>query len=71
MQSGSIVRVYNEAVGIKGGHGRLIRINSQGFYEIALEIQGKFYESHLPIASTALISMEPEVETVEKIEIER
>jgi len=70
MHSGSVVRVYNEAVGIKGGHGRLIRINSQGYYEVSLEIQGKFYESHLPIASTAIISMEPETETVEKIDIE-
>ncbi len=71
MQSGNTVRIYNEAVGIKGGHGRLIRVNSQGYYEISLEIQGKFYESFLPISSTAIISMEPETETVEKIDIER
>ncbi len=71
MQSGSIVRVYNETVGIKGGRGRLVRVNSTGFYEIALEIQGKFYESFLPIAGTAVIAIEPETETVEKIEVER
>ena len=71
MESGATVRVYNETIGIKGGHGRLIRINPQGFYELSLEIQGKFYSAFLPISSTAIISLEPEMETVEKIEIER
>jgi hypothetical protein len=71
MDSGATVRVYNETIGIKGGQGRLIRINPQGFYEISLEIQGKFYSSFLPVSGTAIISLEPETETVERIEIER
>ncbi len=71
MELESIVRVYNEAVGIKGGHGRLIRINPQGYYEVSLEIQGKSYSSFLPISCTAIISIEPETETVERIEVER
>jgi hypothetical protein len=64
------IKVYNEALGVKGAKGRLVRTAPEGFYEILLESNGRFYTSLLPIQSTVILAAEPE-EEVTTIEVER
>jgi hypothetical protein len=64
------VRVYNEAMGVKGAKGRLLQIHEAGYYEVALEVKEKYHEVLLPISGTVILAAEPIPET-EKIEVER
>lgn len=66
----SHIRVYNEALGVKGAKGKLLQIHSDGYYEIALEVKERFYEALMPINSTVLLAAEPIVET-ESIPVDR
>lgn len=66
----SEVRIYNEAMGAKGAKGRLMGINSAGYYQVTLEVQGRQFETYFPIASTVVMSGAPTVES-ERIEVER
>ncbi len=66
----SHVRVYNEALGVKGAKGKLIQIHSDGYYEIALEVKERLFQAYLPISGTVLLAAEPLVET-ESIEVDR
>ena len=66
----SHVRVYNEALGVKGAKGKLLQIHAEGYYEVALEVKERLYEALLPINGTVLLSAEPIVET-ESIPVER
>jgi hypothetical protein len=50
--------------------GRLVRISSEGFYEVTVDLQGKSYTALLPVASTAIMAANPEPE-VTPIEVER
>lgn len=70
MDPQSHVRVYNEALGVKGAKGKLLQIHGAGYYEIALEVKDRFYQALLPVNSTVLLSAEPIVET-ESIPVER
>ena len=64
------VRVYNEAMGVKGAKGRLLQIQDAGYYEVALEVKEKYHEVLLPISGTVILAAEPIPET-ETIEVER
>jgi hypothetical protein len=64
------IKVYNEALGVKGAKGRLVRTASEGFYEILLESNGRLYTSLLPIQTTVILAADPE-EEVATIEVER
>jgi hypothetical protein len=64
------VKVYNEALGAKGARGRLVRVASEGFYEVSLESGGKYFTSLLPVATTVILAAEPE-EEVATLEVER
>jgi hypothetical protein len=66
----SAIKIYNETLGAKGAKGRLIRVASEGFYEVLLESQGRNYTALLPIPSTVILAAEPE-EEVAGIEVER
>lgn len=66
----SHVRVYNEALGVKGAKGKLLQIHEEGFYEIALEVKENFFEAYLPISGTVLLAAEA-IEESETIEVER
>ena len=66
----SHVRVYNEALGVKGAKGKLLQIHSEGFYEIALEVKERLYEAYLPVSGTVLLAAEAIVE-VESLDVER
>jgi hypothetical protein len=56
--------------GAKAANGRLVRISSEGFYEVTLTLQGGSYTTLLPIACTVIIATKPESE-VPPIEVER
>ena len=56
--------------GAKAANGRLVRISSEGYYEVILALQGGSYTTLLPIASTVIIATQPEA-AVAAIEVER
>ena len=70
MDEQSHVRVYNEALGVKGAKGKLLQIHSDGYYEIALEVKEHFYQALVPINSTVLLAAEPIVAN-ESIAVDR
>ena len=71
MEPQSHVRVYNEAMGVKGAKGKLLKIDPSGYYEVALEIKEHSYEALLPIQGTVLLSAEAIQATAETVEVER
>jgi hypothetical protein len=68
------IRIYSDilanTLGAKMAKGRLVRVSEEGFYEVLLEASGKNYTTLLPVASTVIMSAEPE-EEVGRIEVER
>jgi hypothetical protein len=64
------IRIYNEVLGAKGSRGKLIRV-AEGFYEVVIESQGRFYTALLPIASSVILAAEPELEVVPLEGVER
>jgi hypothetical protein len=70
MELQSQVRVYNEAMGVKGAKGKLIQIHDAGYYEVALEVKESYYEAFLPISGTVILAAEPITES-EQIRVER
>jgi hypothetical protein len=64
------IKVYNETLGAKGTRARLVRVAAEGFYEVTLESQGRFYTTLLPISTTVILASEPE-EEVASIDVER
>lgn len=70
MDPQSQVRVYNDALGVKGAKGKLLQIHDNGYYEVALEVKERYYQALLPIHGTVLLAAEPIVET-ESINVER
>jgi len=70
MELQSQVRVYNEAMGVKGAKGRLVQIHQFGYYEVALEVKERSYHSLLPIAGTVLLAADA-IPDVEQIDVER
>jgi len=68
------VRIYSETLanllGAKVANGKLVRVSSEGFYEVTLATQGGNYTTLLPIASTVIMVARPDVET-ETLEVER
>ncbi len=66
------VLIHNETLGVKGGKGTLLQINSEGYYEINCYFGERLHRTLFPIHGTVLISREPE-QTVggEAMEIER
>ena len=64
------IKVYNEILGAKGAKGKLVRVASEGFYEVILESGGKNFTTLLPIQSTVVLAVEPE-EEVAGLEVER
>ncbi len=69
------VRIYSEilasSLGAKAAKGRLVRVAPEGYYEVRLESQGKNYTTLLPVASTVLLSADPEEEIPGLPEVER
>jgi len=70
MEAGSPIRVYNDALGVKGAKGRLLHVKNEGYYEVTLEVKERMFQAYLPVSSTVILAAEPNPET-ESIEIER
>jgi hypothetical protein len=66
----SQIRVYNDALGVKGAKGKLLQIHPEGYYEVALEVKERYHQALLPINGTVLLAAEPLVET-ESVSVER
>ena len=64
------IKIYNETLGAKGAKGRLIRVSSEGFFEVTIESGGRNFTALLPIGSTVILAAEAESE-VATIEVER
>jgi hypothetical protein len=64
------IKIYSEILGAKGAKGRLVRVASEGFYEVTIESGGKNFTGLLPIQSTVILAAEAE-EEVQGIEVER
>jgi hypothetical protein len=68
------IRIYSEilanTLGAKVAKGKLVRVATEGFYEVSLEAQGRTYTTLLPIATTVIMTAEPE-EVVATLEVER
>jgi len=65
------VLVYNQLLGLSGTQGLLVAVRDDGCYELHLPSQGKVHTVLLPVAQTALVSVEAESEAPPEIEIER
>ena len=65
------VSIFNRTLEIKGKPGSLIAINELGFYEVALEVQGRNHTVLLAIAETTLIFNEPLPSIAADFEVER
>lgn len=70
IERSSVIKIYNEALGLKGNKGRLVRVAPEGYYEILIEAGGRNYTGFLPIGATVLVSATPE-EEVPTLEVER
>jgi hypothetical protein len=70
MEPQSQVRVYNEALGVKGAKGKLLQVHPEGYYQVALEVKERYYQAYLPITGTVLLAAEPITES-ESVPVER
>ncbi len=64
------IRVYNDALGVKGAKGKLLQIHPEGYYEVALEVKERYHQALLPINGTVLLAAEPLTE-IESVAVER
>ena len=71
MELPSDVLIHNELLGLKGGRGSLIRVASEGYYEVNLVFGQNQHRVLLPIHSTVVIHQEAEDSVQADFEIER
>ena len=65
------VSVFNRTLEIKGKAATLVAINSDGFYEVVLEVQQRNHTVLLPVAETVLIFNEALPQAATEFEVER
>jgi len=65
------VSVFNRTLEIKGKAATLVAINSDGFYEVVLEVQPRNHTVLLPVAETVLIFNEALPQAATEFEVER
>ena len=70
IERSAAIKIYNESLGAKGAKGQLVRVASEGYYEVTLESGGKSFEAFLPIQATVILAADP-VEEVATVEVER
>jgi len=73
MELPATVLIHNQLLGLKGGRGTLLRIASDGYYELNLAFGQQWHRVLLPIKDTVIIHQEPEtvIDTELTIEVER
>ena len=68
------ILIYSEilanTLGAKMTKGRLVRLASEGFYEVMIESSGRSFTALLPIGSTVVVAAKPE-EEIAPLEVER
>jgi hypothetical protein len=64
------IKVYSEVLGAKGAKARLVKVWSEGFYEVRLESGGRLFTTLLPVGTTVILAAdpEPEVATLDVVE---
>ncbi len=65
------ILIHNALLGLKGGKGKLVRVSSQGFYEVKIAFGKKTHRVLLPVDETVVIFREPEAEWEPGVEVER
>ena len=65
------VVIHNTQLGMKGGHGRLLRISSEGYYEVNIALGDNLHRALLPVADTVLIAKTPEEAAAAVANVER
>lgn len=65
------VVIHNTQLGMKGGHGRLLRISPEGYYEVTIALGEKQHRALLPVTHTVLIVKDAEEEAGGQVEVER
>ena len=65
------VLIHNELLGLKGARGTLIRIASEGYYEVNLRFGSNTHRVLLPIEESVVIAADPEPAVGDQVEIER
>lgn len=71
MELPSDVLIHNELLGLKGGRGSLIRVSSEGYFEVNLAFGQNQHRVLLPISSTVVIHQQPEDDVTADFDIER
>jgi len=71
MEIPSKVSIFNRTLEIKGKPGTLVAINSEGFFEVVLEVQTRNHTVLFPIAETVLIFNEALPAIAADFEVER
>ncbi|HEY4641150.1 MAG TPA: hypothetical protein VII75_07375 [Thermoanaerobaculia bacterium] len=67
----SKVSIFNRTLEIKGKPGTLVAINTDGYFEIVLEVQTRNHTVLFPIAETVLIFNEALPAISAEFEVER
>jgi hypothetical protein len=65
------VSIFNRTLEIKGKPGTLVAINSEGFFEVVLEVQTRNHTVLFPIAETVVIFNEAMPSISADFEVER
>ena len=66
------VLIHNETLGLKGSRGDLLRIHSDGYYEVNLAFGERIHRVLLPVETTVVIQRAPEETAIQSdMEIER
>ena len=65
------VVIHNTQLGMKGGHGRLLKICPEGYYEVNIALGDNSHRALLPVADTVLIAKAPEEAASSVMEVER
>jgi hypothetical protein len=65
------VLVHNELLGLKGGRATLIRVSTDGYYEVNVAFGERTHRVLLPIVQTVLIARDAEQAFVQQDEVER
>lgn len=65
------VLIHNELLGLKGSRGVLIRVATEGYYEVNLRFGSNTHRVLLPIDATVVIAAEAEPAAGEQTEVER
>lgn len=65
------VVIHNTQLGMKGGHGRLLRICPEGYYEVIIALGERLHRALLPVSGTVLIHEQAEDPGGDSVEVER